>query len=525
MRSKNREPRENRHTRIFRLCCAALGCLLTLTGCSGDVRRETAPLRTLPPARSVWTAPEGDTPIGSERLYALYLPGNNGLRLTAQHVSLGPGSKHDTAESLVRALLAFETNEQAQALGGGTRLSLFGDHPVELSGGVCTVNLGSSALQLSYRSFYTVALALAATLCELDGVESVNVLVADQSVGLDVAGGLAMGSITGRPGENLPVLWEQMEAKRTPLGGDMRQTPLNSAATLYFPLAEGNGVLCETRDISFEGQTPQQLASGILREMSNGSLRITGVPVMPDLLSLMLHEPLTSELADGGRLITLSFQEDAPALLQNRGIDPACLIAAMVLSLSTFIPGTAAVSVRLGEQPLTQLVSSRFGTVSALGGLMRRASAEIFLRDLTTVYFEKDGLLVSCEKTVDRETADSPRARLAALLEGPDAQDLEKGISATLPSAAGEEDILGIAARDDTLLVDLSERFRAEIQALGPEKEMLLCYSMVNTLCENTDLRRVCFFFEDEQVETIAGTIYWAGTFDRNSGLIEPSFG
>ena len=283
MRRKNRIPGGNRRSRVFRLGCAALGCLLVLTGCSGDATRETAPVQTLPPARSVWQAPEGDVPIGTERLYALYLPGNNGLRLTAQHVSIGPGSKHDTAESLVRALLSFETNEQAQALGAGTRLSLFGDHPVELSGGVCTVNLGSSALQLSYRSFYTVALSLAATLCELDGVESVNVLVADQSVGLDVAGGLAMGSITGRPGENLPVLWEQMEAKRTPLGGDMRQTPLNSAVTLYFPLAEGNGVLCETRNISFEGQTPQQLASGILREMSNGSLRLTQVPVMPDL--------------------------------------------------------------------------------------------------------------------------------------------------------------------------------------------------------------------------------------------------
>ncbi len=508
--------------KLLRSVCVALCCLLTMTGCTGRQQGEQKQVLTLPPARSSYEAPRTDRPIGGDRLYALYLPGNNGLSLAAQHVSLGPGTSQEIAEALVQNLL---NHEGMQVLGADTRLSLFGDHPVELSGGVCTVNLGSSALQLSYRNFYTVALALAATLCELDNISSVNVLVADQSVGLDVAGGLAMGGIMAHPGESLPVLWEQMEAKRTPVGWDMSQTPLNSLVTLYFPLEDGNGVLCETRNITFEGQTPQQLASGILKELSNGSLRLTGVPVMPDLAALMLHEPLTSELADGGRLVTLSFREDAPAFLQQEGIDLSCLMAAMVLSLTTFIPGTAAVSIRVGEQPVTQLTSEQFGQVSALGGLMRRSTAEIFLRGLTTVYFEKDGLLVSCEKTVNREEADSPRAQLAALIEGPDGQDLLRGILATLPETVSEGDILGIAEAGGTLLVNLSENFRAEIQAQGPEREMLLCYSMVNTLCGNTGLRRVCFFFEDEQVEQIAGEIYWAGEFDWNTGLVEPSFG
>ncbi|MBP3720179.1 MAG: GerMN domain-containing protein, partial [Clostridia bacterium] len=59
----------------------------------------------------------------------------------------------------------------------------------------------------------------------------------------------------------------------------------------------------------------------------------------------------------------------------------------------------------------------------------------------------------------------------------------------------------------------------------GRERETLLCYSMVNTLCENTGARKVCFFFEGEQVESIAGLIYWAGVFDVNNGLCEASYG
>ena len=102
------------------------------------------------------------------------------------------------------------------------------------------------------------------------------------------------------------------------------------------------------------------------------------------------------------------------------------------------------------------------------------------------------------------------------IMEGPDATEQENGIKATLPEGIREDDILGISAEGDTLLVNLSENFREAIRENGAENETLLCYSMVNTLCLNTGLRRVCFFFEGEQTEWIAGEIYWAGEFLYN---------
>ena len=44
------------------------------------------------------------------------------------------------------------------------------DTPVEISRGICTVNLSSSALQLSYSDYYKLSAALATTLCELDEI-------------------------------------------------------------------------------------------------------------------------------------------------------------------------------------------------------------------------------------------------------------------------------------------------------------------------------------------------------------------
>jgi hypothetical protein len=112
-----------------------------------------------------------------------------------------------------------------------------------------------------------------------------------------------------------------------------------------------------------------------------------------------------------------------------------------------------------------------------------------------------------------------------ALIEGPDPSEQNEGITATLPEEIREDDILGITAEGDTLLVNLSEGFRSSIQGEGREAETLICYSMVNTLCRNTGMKRVRFYFEGEQVEYIAGDIYWAGEFMYNVGLAEKGLG
>jgi hypothetical protein len=159
------------------------------------------------------------------------------------------------------------------------------------------------------------------------------------------------------------------------------------------------------------------------------------------------------------------------------------------------------------------------GTI--LSGVFHRGDAAEFLTGSVKVFFEKDGKLAVCEKPVAREQADNPRAMLEALMEGPDRLERENGVTATLPAGVKASDILNIAVNEegDMLLVKLSTDFLERIREAGAERETLLCYSMVNTLCLNTGMKRVCFFFGDEQAETIAGVIYWGGEFICNPGL------
>ena len=502
------------------ICLLTALCLLfVLTGCTDSSMEEKhAPAPTLPPAED----------LGMNKEYRMYFPRTDGLYLVSRTTEVDGENLLDTVEHLLLNLFAFKGDTEALKIGGNKPVGLYGTHPVEISGGVCTVNLSASILdQLRKEKVYKDYLAITATLCELDEISYVNILIAGLSH--EMTGNMPLGTFVGQPdkniqGFNIQTAWEQMEAKRTPTGMDAAKIPLKTPATLYYPLPDGRGVGCTIREVSFEGQTQVQLATGLIDTVSTVLKSMSAGQNIPELKSLLLREPLVTDMENGTQHIVLNLREDAEEQLKAGNTDLACFAAAMIYTLTTFVPNIRYVSFRIGNQ-MTELKSEHFGTVTALGGLFSRESVEPFLKGSITVYFARNGILCECEQPITRRAADSPRAQLCVIMEGPDATEQENGIKATLPEGIREDDILGISAEGDTLLVNLSENFREAIRENGAENETLLCYSMVNTLCKNTGMKRVRFYFEGKQEEHIAGTIYWAGEFMYNIGLAEKGLG
>lgn len=508
----------------------ALCSLFLLNGCAGrKIEDYQIPASTLPPAEARYTAPDGDGIVMENRKCQIYLPGRDGLHLVSREVTVDAENLNDAVEKLMQQLLTYEGDADAKPLGGSKPLELYGTHPIEISGGVCTVNLTRTAKQLKLSEYYKHCLAISTTLCELNEINGVNILVEDESLPLDTPGYLPMGTLMGHAGESLPVLWEQMEAKKTPLtptDKDPGKNPLNALATLYYPLPDNRGVACTIRMVNFEGQTPAQLTTALMDAISAERRALSGGQNFPQLRDLLLHEPVASDLPDGGRILTLNLREDASDMLEAARTDLACFTAAMTYTLTTFIPDISAICIRIGDKPpITDLKTKLFDPVIALSGMVKRSAVGQFLTSSVTVYFARNGILCECERPVAPRSVDSLRTQLCALMEGPDATELEDGIKATLPGSVREDDILGISEEGDTLLVNLSENFRTAIQEQGPETETLACYSMVNTLCKNTGTKRVRFYFEGAQVEYVAGIIYWAGEFMYNIGLAEKGLG
>lgn len=501
------------------------GLLALCLGLGGCATPSVTPevVATLSPAAAVGEAPSGDSGMTYTATVALYLPSRDGTRLLAQYETLELSHQGGNAQRLVQALLSHGGNDQVTALGNGVNLTLYGSTPVETSGGVCTVNLASSALQLEHAEFYTMCLGLAATLCQLEDVLHMNVLVADQPVGLDVAGYLPSGAVTAHPGEELSALWAQMEARATPLGHSVADTPLTAAATLYFPLQDG-GFMPETRNLTFAGQSPAQLASGLLAAMSAGAQYLEGTCAMPDLTALLVSEPESSAQADGSRLITLHFSSDFTNRLAIQGIDPASMMGAMVYTITTFIPSVSAVRITSGGVTITGVRSDALGSFSFPEGMQRRSHYAASLMEQVSIYLAYGSMLREVKRTVPCAASDDPRMRLALLMEGATAQEHAAGVSAVMPDGLDETDVLGVAISGDTLLLNLSERFGQRIAAQTVD-EQLLCYAMVTTLCEADSLRRVRFFFAGDAVETLGGKLYWGGEFMLNRVLVDGSAG
>lgn len=500
-----------------------LACALCLGGCQAG-GTPAAPAATLPPAQPAYDAPLGDA-LDYAAVMALYLPALDGQRLLSQYVTVPLRHDQHPAESLVRALLEARGNSQVQALGQGTQLSLFGERPVEVAGGVCTVNLASSALMLSSQELYTACLALASTLCELSDIHDVNVLIADQAVGMDITGNLPLGGVQAHPGAELPVLWEQMDARRTPLGEDPSAMPVSATVTLYFPLADGSGVIPETRSVTFPGQTPQQLAAGLMTALSAGAQYVSGAQPMPDLNSLMLYAPQVSDMMEGGRLVSLHFVSTLEERLSEAGIPLSCFIAAVTDTLTTFIPSVTAVQVFTGAMALGGISHPVHGDIRMAEGIIRRSAVSPYLMSQATLYFAKDQALTPVRRSLPAASAASPRQLLVQLMAGPTSQETDAGIAPALPAGLTDEDILGLAVSGDTLLINLSGRFAQAIRAGGEAGEQLTCYSMVNTLCEAKGLKRAVFFFDGAMAEELGGLLYWGGEFLLCPGLIDQTKG
>ena len=507
------------------LCLMAAVCALSLTGCYTPLDTAFSPVATLPPATSRHLPPLGDEGMSYDSSEAMYLPSLDGQRLLAQYAPVALSHSQHSAESIVRALLSYPSNALVEELGAGVGLALYGPDPVEISGGVCTVNLSSSAMQLEHNVFHKVCMALAATLCEMPDIHYVNVLVADQAVGMDITGNLPMGSITAHPGDELPLLWEQLEARRAPVGTSPSAMPLTGTATLYFPLKGGEGVIAEPRNLTFPGQSADQLALGLLSALSAGPRYLKDTCDMPDIAQMMSANPLVADLEDGGRMLNLYFRQDLAQALSSTGVDPACYMASAVATLTTFIPAISSVRVYVGEKTIASLTHPTHGTMNFSGGFMRRADFQSYFMGQSTVFFSRGQQLAAVTRAMPDDDVLSPRALLAALMAGPTQAELDHGIEPSLPEELTADDVLGLSLEGDTLLVNLSSRFAQTVRQQAASWEQVVCYGMVNTLCRATGAARVRFFFDGKILEELGSSLYWGGEFLYNPGLIDQTVG
>ena len=500
----------------IRLACLFLACLL-LCGCAAN-ESAAAPQITLPPVRGTRAAPENDARQTYEQTVMLYLPSLDGTQLLAVPQTATLSASRHSARTLCEMLLSHPGNEITAPVGGSVSLALAETDAVEVSGQVATVSLAASALRLTHEQLFTVGQALANTLCQFGDLQYVNVLVSGAQPGMNIAATLPAGSFQRNSREDLGTLWGRASA---PLGNSRR----SFAVTLYYPAPSGKGVLSEARTLSFAFQDLSSMALTLLDALSAGADYLPSVPKCPEFRSL-LREPPTIEDTGGVRRLVLRFTDKLNSALIDAGITRSVMMASMVFTLTTFLPGIEGIEVRIGDERINSLTPS--GTYSGAGeliafqdGLMRRRDFSGFLLAECVLYFaDANGRLQRVYRPVPFYEAGSARALVEQLMLGPQSFDSQTGLAAVLPADLRPADLLGVALEDSVLLLNFSPRLTSLAEDFGLDEEKRMIYAMVNTLCELSGVKRVAFYVQGAQPETLAGTVYLPGDFLPNLDLL-----
>ncbi len=502
-----------------------LSLLPVLSSCSEPELLKADALNSLPPAIIPYEAPLGTEDMHYRTDLPLFLPTLNEQNLTAVISPVECEYGVSNAQAIVSALLNQPTDHVHLQLGGSSQLFLSARFPVETAGSVCTVQLDTSALSASTEHLYTAGLAIASTLYGVENIRYVNVLVNERAIGMDLTDNLPMGSLTQHSGVDLPVLLQQIDARRTPLGRDPASVPLTCTATLYFPLQGETGFIPEVRNLTFQGQTPSLLAEGLLQALSTGSQYSQGATHMPDLISFLSQAPDVSELPGGGRLLTLRFVSDLTSRVALLGFDPSAVIGSMVYTLTTCIPALSAVRIFSGSTLMTSLTGDTFGSLYFEEGQQHRRQYTSGLRDLTEICLSRGESLELVTRAVPFSSATSPSVLLSLLSKGPTEDEIHEGLSGVFPFEMDETDLLGIGITDDLLLLNLSAACEEAIRKMDHAGQQKLAYALVITLCKALGTRRVRFFFDSSAPETLGTDVYWGGEFLLNHALLEESRG
>lgn len=491
---------------LLALWLAAAGVLLG--GCMDQISERPMVDLSDKVIRPLAGAPREDGVQDREEWLTLYFLDRDGvtLRPVTRKVTVSGGESR--AQAALDALLAGPLKSERGAfwpeLGTSRSARL-----LEVSGGVATADLSAHARTLDQQTLYAVRLAIANTLTELSEISYVNVLVGGREEGLDLSATLPVGTITHADDPDVNARYSRLYEQR--LSGE----GVTLLTTMYFPARDAALILPEVRQIAYAQISPIEYLYTLLEEMGKGTSQSLCMQQIPAPLEYIEEMPEIVRTEDGYLAIELRFDRQLEEDLARSGMTLGVYMAMITDTLMGFVPGVEGVQVLIGAEKVEMLSPEQTpdGREIVLEhGLATRKDFVGYVGAPVTLYGLKEGGLAARQCVLEQSHADNARARLEALLA--DAPD------SALPESLNEADILAVYVGEVVISVNLSDGFRKAMEKLSPEQERAAVYAMVNTLTEGMGALQVQFFFEGEQVSTLAGALEMRGTFVRNPGMV-----
>lgn len=276
---------------------------------------------------------------------------------------------------------------------------------------------------------------------------------------------------------------------------------------LYFISENGEFILPEVRkNVVY---TDDKYIESLIRELKKGphDTSVMKSPLADDVELL----PVTIE----DKRVTLDFSK-RPTMYEFSSAKESLLsYAAIIYTITGFVPGIERVDIAVQGQKILSVGQDMF----YVG--MHRKDFKGFIGSSAPIYLDYNkGLLLEVPRSMEQQKTWSAKERVLEIIKGPLSGDPENA-GTVKPLGVTEDDILSVDVYGDTAFVNLSQNFKDACIGFSARNEMLLVYSIVNTVTAMDGINKVQFLVEGEQTDKLAGTLCLSDPFLKNYGIIK----
>lgn len=484
----------------------ALALVLCLTSCasqsaskntSTDAARMTLPLKE----QNAPQAPYGDARDSEVYRASIYYASGDGSVSVPSTRVLWLNSQSTIEYRLAEELMKVPGGDAYSVVSKGSRIA-----SAESSGGIVTVNV-LPASSMTAPEIRTLAEAMVRTLTELDGVSSVNLLLHGRAASVYC---LPLGLIH-KTADISALFDESLHFNKA------EDTPLVRRAIGYFPSKDETCVLPMEITVHYNPADPAEAVLRALQTTPASGEAVSGVPACETMFERKSHYEI---LPGGDRILYVHLTNDALLALNQSGHNRHMYLASIVLSLTTFLPETDGVVITIGGKTITEVPLSNGTTRTFSSGIMKREHFAPYIGKNITLYFaNENNMLVPETRALPLSEADSARARICELIEGPS----DPSLLPVFPNGMKSSDILGVQISGSVASVNLSANVYSLAQSFTRSEEELFVYSLVNTLSELRGVSGVRLYFNGLTGSVLTHNVYLEGVLLKNPGRIQAS--
>jgi len=468
-------------------------CLL-LAGCT-VIKENTQPVPEIKP----FLQTKGTEGTQRSLKANLYFLNEDGQKLIAdlRYITLQDGE--NPAEAVMRALIAGpQAAGQQKVVPEGVMLDY-----VEAGDDVAEVYLETGKKKPGDEEMFVFKIAAANTLIDLLDITYVNLFWdgMQKSQNSQPAGPQIKSNQTVEEALNMEQEVRAAQSSRAAYDGK---------AILYFAAKDGPFILPEVRNVSFNSESSVE---ALINELVTGP-RDTGRKT--GLFSKQTKFKNSDFILENNvKTLILHFES---LIMPDQGYNESLMAASLIYTLTGILTDIEAVKIDIKGKIIENIGSKKF-----INGMRRSDFTDITGKSIPLYMIYQDStLLTGVSRTVLQSKQWDALIRLKELFAGPKESE-SKNAWPVLPGGTDENDLLSVSVSNDTFIVDCSANFKNMCANLSEENEMLLIFSIVNTLTEIKGIRQVLFQIEGRPVESLSGHLYTGTPFIRNPGIIKKS--